>query len=229
MKIGILSDIHSNIEALESVLSDACKNGVRSYIILGDIVGYGANPNEVIKVLRNQKIMGMVLGNHDIAILDNDISRFKTEHGLHSLMWTRKQLNKRSREFLKSIVPRCNYAEYGFNIYHGGPSDIYWQYVFPSTDKEILKEDFKNEKNKLVFVGHSHLAFTFAFKKFRIVNPGSIGQPRDGNPDASYVIYNTNTKDTEFRRISYDVKNAAMKIKNAGLYLFLAQRLFLGI
>jgi predicted phosphodiesterase len=229
MKLAIISDIHSNSEALEAVINSS-ESRVDGYICLGDIVGYGAEPNKTIGLLSGLNLLGMVLGNHDIAVLNNDFSRFRTEHGRNSLLWTRKNLKQNSRAFLENCLSRSRhlYDEYGIEIYHGGPNDIYWQYIFPSAVSEELKETLK-DKNKIIFVGHSHLSFKFFVGQCQIINPGSVGQPRNGINDAQYLIFDTDSKQVEFCQVAYDIGKAAEKIKNAGLDLFLAHRLFLGI
>lgn len=228
LKIGIISDIHSNYEALKAVVQDGI-NKVDKYICLGDVLGYGPEPNETIKLLSQLDLLGCVLGNHDNAILNNDLTRFRTEHGRYAINWTRDQLNQESLSFLRNLKQKHLYDEFGIEVYHGGLEDPYWQYIFPSTSKEDLERIFSRRKYDLVFVGHSHLRFSFNFGELQVVNPGSVGQPRNGLNDAQYAIYDTEKKSIEFCQVPYDIKNTAEKIEKAGLDKFLAKRLFLGI
>lgn len=228
MKIAIFSDVHSNYEAFNAVIN-ATFNKVDGYVCLGDILGYGASPNETIELLSKINLFGMVLGNHDIAVLDNDFSRFRTEHGRKALKWTRDNLKLDSMTFLKKFQCKHIYKELSIEIYHGGPQDVYWQYIFPNMNQREIKEIFKNKVCNNIFVGHSHLVFQFHTDSMVITNPGSVGQPRNGIVDAQYIIFDTKTKKIEFCRVPYDIKKTAEKIRRNGLEMFLAQRLFLGI
>lgn len=228
MKIGIISDIHSNYEALSSVVNDSISK-VDGYICLGDILGYGPDPNKTIKLLSKLNLIGSVLGNHDIAILNGDYSKFRTEHGIFALNWTAGHLSDTSINFLTKIKQKNIFNDFQFEIYHGGNDDVYWQYIFPSTSEDKLERIYNKCIYNLLFIGHSHLQFSFKYKELNIVNPGSVGQPRNGLPDAQYAIFDTENRNIELCHTSYDIKKTAEKIQNAGLDKFLAKRLFLGI
>ncbi|NFD56567.1 metallophosphoesterase [Clostridium botulinum] len=228
LKIGIISDIHSNYEALKSVINDSASK-VDGYICLGDILGYGPEPNETIKLLSQVNLIGVVLGNHDIAILNGDYSKFRTEHGIFAIKWTADHLSDASMNFLIKIKQKNIFSDFQFEIYHGGIEDVYWQYIFPSSSEKELECIYNKCIYNLQFIGHSHLQFSFKYKKLHIVNPGSVGQPRNGLPDAQYAIFDTEGRNIEFCRISYDIKKTAEKIQYEGLDKFLAKRLFLGI
>lgn len=228
MKIGILSDIHSNFEALKAVVDNSI-NKVEGYVCLGDIIGYGPEPNETIDLLLQINLLGCVFGNHDIAVINEDYSRFRTEHGRHAISWTAEQLNEKSRRFLTDTFQKNIFDEFKFELYHGGMEDPYWQYIFPSTSKEDLNRIFSSRRYDLIFVGHSHLRFSFKNDKLLVVNPGSVGQPRNGLVDAQYAVLDTENREVEFCSVSYDIKKTAEKIQKAGLDIFLAKRLFLGI
>lgn len=228
MKIGMISDIHSNYEALKAVVNDSISK-VEGYVCLGDILGYGPEPNETIRLLSKLNLVGIVLGNHDIAILEHDYSKFRTEHGIVAIKWTSNQLSNDSLKFLSNIRRKNIFNTFEFEIYHGGPEDEYWQYIFPSSSKVKLEQIYNKRKYDFMFVGHSHLQFLFKYKDLFIINPGSVGQPRNGVSNAQYAIFDTDTRITEFFNVDYDVKKTALKIENSGLDKFLAKRLFLGI
>ncbi len=262
MKIAVISDIHSNIEALEAVIK-YCAEEVDAYFCLGDIVGYGANPNETIDALRGLDLIGCVAGNHDVAAIEGDFTKFRTGHGLHAIGWTARMLTADSRDFLTKVRHDRNFnlsLEYGFAAFHGGPQDNLWQYVFPpsysglcenaavkksglisrdvdgvqkslSKSASIFKNraDFSDVEAEVIFVGHSHLQFKFETGRKIVANPGSVGQPRNGDPAAHFLIFDTIVRSIEFRKVEYDIASASAKIKSAGLDLFLARRLFLGI
>lgn len=227
MKIAFISDIHSNFEALSAVVRD-CRGKAGAFFCLGDIVGYGASPNETIELLAELDMAGSVGGNHDVAAMTGDFSRFRTEHGARAVEWTARVLTKASRAYLKDRDGACGYnAALGLAAFHGGPADPYWQYVFKTGPKEVFSG--VGPEGATVFVGHSHLSFEFERSGRRVVNPGSVGQPRNGDRRAQYLIYDTNSRAVDFAAVDYDIDAAAEKIKAAGLDLFLAQRLFLGI
>lgn len=228
MKIGIISDIHSNYEALKTVVDDSISK-VEGYVCLGDILGYGPEPNETISLLSRLNLVGIVLGNHDIAILEQDYSKFRTEHGVFAIKWTAKQLSNDSLKFLANIKRKNLFSTFQFEIYHGGPEDEYWQYIFPSSSKIKLEQIYNKRTYDFMFVGHSHLQFVFKYKNLSIINPGSVGQPRNGLSNAQYAIFDTDTRVTKFFNVAYDIKKTALKIQNNGLDKFLAKRLFLGI
>lgn len=230
MKIALISDIHSNLEALRAVVKSAEEAGAQSYFCLGDIVGYGANPNECIELLSSLDLSGTVLGNHDIASLNGDFSRFGTEHGAHAIRWTVNNLKPTSRAFLEKFMNAPNfYPGLNFAAFHGGPQNPYWQYIFPDRSADEIAGNFSKVDYKTIFVGHSHLQFRFISADKSIYNPGSVGQPRNGDPRAHYMIFDSESKKCMFLTAEYDISAAAEKIKKAGLSLFLAQRLFLGI
>jgi predicted phosphodiesterase len=228
MRIGVISDVHANLEALSAVLT-CTRHEVDAYLCLGDIVDYGANPNECVALLSDVPSVGAVRGNHDSAVLHRDVSRFRTRHGRHSVLWTAARLTTASVDFLeRTSAWHCSDA-LGFAAFHGGPLDYEWQYLYPSTPPDVLDRTLAGIAQALVFVGHSHVPFRFRHGDWLIVNPGSVGQPRNGHSEAHYAVYDTASGDVALRRVAYDIHAAAGKIKDAGLDLFLARRLFLGI
>ncbi len=241
MKIGIISDIHSNLEALQAILDSARKQHVDEYICLGDIVGYGANPNECIDIMRN--LTGkFVAGNHDFGVCGlANIAHFNNA-AIKAIEWTKTVMVPEHIAFLKSLPLLLNHNNKLF--VHATPSyPDSWAYILSMND--AIRE-FGFFDNWLCFVGHSHQPVTFTInqehkigssidnsfacteKKRYIINAGSVGQPRDGNPESSYVIFDTALNKITFFRIPYDIKMCQEKILNAGLPSFLAQRLEIG-
>jgi predicted phosphodiesterase len=228
MKLAVVSDLHANVEALRAVVGET-RGKVDGYLCLGDIVDYGAEPNECIELLAEQPLVAVVRGNHDAAVAGGDVSRFRTSHGRHSVLWTAARLTGASREFLARARDEYRSDELGLAAFHGGPLDLQWQYLYPATAPEVLARSLAGVKQPVVFVGHSHLAFRFQHQGKTIVNPGSVGQPRNGNPTAQYAVWDSGTGEVELRQAAYEIGKAAEKIRQAGLDLFLARRLFLGI
>jgi len=239
MKYAIISDIHSNLEALEAVMESIEAEGVSNYICGGDIVGYGANPVETVEIVKNLGCK-CVLGNHDAAAIGKtDISNFNTIARV-AAVWTGKQLNSEQKQYLLDL-PYVERVE-SFTLVHASlDAPETWPYVFNVISAE---EHFSFQKDLLCFIGHTHIASAFVFRdmvqplkkaKFRLdgsakclVNVGSVGQPRDRNPDASYVIYDLYEGTIEYKRVPYDILKAQKKIRDAGLPEILAARLSMG-
>ena len=244
MKIGIISDIHSNSEAINSVLKNIEK--VDEFICLGDIVGYGADPNYCIEKVKdlNCKCVG---GNHDFAVVGKvDINYFNYA-ARSAILWTSRQLKKDNLSFLLNLSKKIELKDKVFAV-HGSLQDPILEYIL---DKNTASLIFSKFHFKICFVGHSHLAGCFSFNennnkidyinysnggsieisknKRYIINCGSVGQPRDGNPRASYGIYDTNLKKVVIKRVDYPINLTQKKIINAGLPRSLADRLKYGI
>ncbi len=243
MKIGIISDIHSNSEAINCVLKNFEK--VDEFICLGDIVGYGADPNDCIEKLKdiNCRCIG---GNHDFGVVGklnidyfNDAARF-------AILWTSRQLTNENLNFLLSLNEKIELKNNIIAV-HGSPQNPILEYIL---DKNTASLIFNKFNYKICFVGHSHLAGCFSFneddhqidylsfcnggyieiskKKRYIINCGSVGQPRDGNPKASYGIYDLKNGIVTIYRVSYPIHLTQEKIINAGLPHSLADRLNYG-
>ncbi len=243
MRTAVLSDIHANLEAFEAVLYHAGKSGVDNYICLGDVVGYGASPNECIEILQSLTCC-CVLGNHDAAVIDGAINM--NQDGRKVINWTRLNITKAAMYFLESMEDIIHDDEVCYC--HSTPYKTRnWYYV---AEKTYISSSFARSKAKVLFVGHTHVPIAITRKNFfciylrspehsmvvpvaevnrQIFNGGSIGQPRDGDPRASYLIYDTSKKQVEFYRISYNVGRAAEKILQAGLPERFAKRLFTGL
>ncbi len=240
MRWGILSDIHANYESLTAVLVALKKERIDKYLCLGDIVGYGADPGACIAEIKRLNSL-TIAGNHDWASVNLfDISHFNPT-ALRAVLWTRKQLAEGDRQFLKNL--ELIYQEDKATFVHGSLKDPEgFGYILEPSG---AKETFKLLQTKICFIGHSHAPVTFAkegenytasFKaklKLRasrtyIVNAGSVGQPRDGNPQAAYVVYDSETDEVQTKRVAYDIQKAQDKIIKAGLPRVLAERLSVG-
>ena len=238
MRYAVISDIHGNLEAFEGVLGAISQDRVDGYLFVGDVVGYGANPKECIKKLRALEPAVAIAGNHEWGVIDKlDISFF-TETARDAILWTKKALDKEDIGYIESLP--LVYEDEKITLVHGAlnmPEEFY--YVFDTEDAYVTLNQMKNS---LCFVGHSHVPGIFASDHTKVeyfertdvkidserrylVNVGSVGQPRDGNPAASYAVYDDEEFTVEIKRANYDVKKAQDKIIKAGLPAELAARL----
>jgi predicted phosphodiesterase len=236
MKYAVIADIHSNMEALEVVLADAKAQSCTHYCCIGDVVGYGANPRECLEVVRT---MGMpcVKGNHDeYCSMDESLEGFNP-HAAEAVQWTRQQLTVEDRQWLRDL--RYVRLVASFTMVHA-TLDVpqRWGYVF---DKLAAAASFTYQNTGVCFFGHTHVPVAFikdstirggTYSKFKVeagrkyfVNVGSVGQPRDQNPKAAYVVYDLEQQTIELRRLDYDIETAQKKILAAGLPPRLAERL----
>jgi len=239
MKIAIISDIHSNIEALNAVLRDIGE--VDRILCVGDLVGYGPDPNKVIQTVR---LLGIkcVMGNHDQATVNDHPVGFN-KFAAEAIHWSHKAIGA-SKENMKMLasLPEHLSVEYGdLSIYlvHGSPRDPLNEYIVPDTPDELLLHFLRQTKADILVMGHTHLPFFVDFKEKNeegiVLNPGSVGQPRDRDPRASYFLleYDEGEKVSEKitvkpRRVDYEIEKVSEKIRKAGLPEFLAERLFHG-
>lgn len=246
MRLAVFADIHGNLEALEAFVSDAAGRGVDRYMCLGDMVGYGANPNECIELVRSLPKINVILGNHDAAALWITSPYSMTRNATQAILWTIEQLKEDNASFLKTLKPTIKMGDMIFS--HANPyNPLAWRYV---ATRKYAARSFSGTKESLLFIGHTHqpmfitrsnlvkISFDTPQEnstisahnsKRQIINCGSIGQPRDRNPQASYLIYDTRNKEFEFYRLAYDHRKAAEKICSAGLPHFLSDRLSKGI
>jgi putative phosphoesterase len=224
-KIALISDIHSNLEAFEVILYEIKKSKVKKIFCLGDIVGYGASPNQCIELIKKYKIKS-VMGNHDFEAINLQSIEWFNPIARDAILWTSKQLTEANKKFLKKLP---TYLEFE-NIFlvHGSPRDNIYEYIFPDIDEFDLREFFVITKKDVIAVGHSHIQFVKEFDNKLIINPGSIGQPRDLNNKAAFCFFDTKSLKVDLRRVEYDINKAANKILKAGLPKFLADRLYLG-
>lgn len=233
MRIALLSDIHSNLQALTEAFRLIDEARIDRVFCLGDIVGYGGNPNECAALVR-ERCAAAVMGNHDIAALDLAKADYFTVPGKLAAAWTNKNLTKESRSFLSSLPMKRE--EGPCTLVHASPAEPGdWQYVL---SLEVAGRQFKHFTTELCFIGHTHVPAicgenlsTFIFKKGMrfIINVGSVGQPRDGNRQLSFGILDTDAWTYENIRADYDAKGAAAAIRAAGLPAILGARLTQGL
>ena len=243
MRIGIFSDTHANIEALEAVLTAYESESVDKYVCIGDTVGYGASPNECCDRIR-KLVAYTILGNHDAAVSGRMDYSYYYEAARVALDTHAKQLNAENMEWLRSLP--YDVREDDLMFCHGAPVNIQeFEYIFSSEQAARCLEIW-DDLATVTFIGHSHLCKAFALTKDEvyeviapsfvvrpghryIVSVGSVGQPRDYDPRASYTIYDTDTKTFEFKRVDYDIDAAAKKIFASNLAHNFGNRLFFGV
>ncbi len=235
-KYAILGDIHANWEALTAVLADAEAQGVDTYVCVGDIVGYNANPAECLEKIRSLCV-AVVRGNHDHYVSHDECLEDFHPLAANVIDWTRRQLSRDQIQYLKNL--RFSRMVDGFTIVHSTlDMPEKWGYVIDALDADA---NFNYQTSSVCFHGHTHVPVVFerqgrvvrsSFTTFNttlgrkcFVNTGSVGQPRDGDPRASYVIYEPSARRVDLRRIEYDIATTQRKIIEAGLPERLARRL----
>jgi predicted phosphodiesterase len=240
MKFAILSDIHSNLEALQVVLEHSRQQDCTHYVCLGDIIGYGPNPVECLSIIREMNCP-VVMGNHDeYCAGEMDLAGFNPLAS-EAIKWTRQQLSEEQRTWLRNL--KYVRGVEGFTIVHA-TLDLpeKWAYVF---DRLAAQSSFSYQHTPVCFNGHTHVPVAFVrsptgihgglYTKVKIevgrkyfINVGSIGQPRDRNPKAAYVTFNFDDNVIESHRLDYDIEAVQKKIRAAGLPTSLAERLAQG-
>ncbi len=222
MKIAVVSDIHGNVVALEAVLKSIKTQGIDSIYCLGDIVGYGADPNDCVSIIRSQSIPS-ALGNHDAAAVFLEQSKRFNSKARTAIEWTFNTLTPDNKAFLSQLPYTIEKEDTLF--VHATPIDPEsWTYLYVD---HPLSPVFNHLKPRVIFIGHTHVPGISASTKI-IVNAGSVGQPRDGNPDACWVAWDDVRNEATFHRVQYDVELAAQRIWNAGLPTRFGERLFSG-
>lgn len=240
MRYAILSDVHANLESLQRALSIVALDD--TIISLGDNVGYGPDPNPCVALLR-ERCKHAVLGNHDLAAVENFGVEDFNDAARNAIVWTQKMLDEASRTWLNGLAYELRFPE--FLLVHGAPVQ-YFQYIL---EKRDAARAFDRTDAPIVFVGHTHIAqywvldaeggighkhmqhggeLTFEEGKRYIVDVGSVGQPRDLNPEASFVFYEPEQRRVEWIRYQYPIAEVAAKIRAAGLPEYLADRLEVG-
>ena len=245
-RIAIIGDIHANLEALNAVIDDARAQDVTTFHCVGDVVGYNANPQECVELVRSICTV-VVRGNHDhYCSHDIPLSDFQPNAAI-AIEWTRSQLNAESIAWLASLPMSKAFYSQAFSIVHATlDMPEQWGYVFDAFDAAA---HFAYQPTPICFHGHTHVPAVFekngsgvarynapdsgtrvslAFARKYFINVGSVGQARDGIPQASYAIYEPRSRIVEFRRIPYDVRAASEKVRQAGLPARLADRLLVG-
>ena len=239
MKYAIIADIHGNLDALEVVLDDIRSQNADHIVCLGDVVGYNARPKECLQIVREMNIP-CVKGNHDEYCSSDDTLDGFNPHAADAVMWTRQQLSDEERQWLRDLKYSRMVAN--FTIVHATlDAPERWGYVF---DKLAAAASFPYQNTQVCFFGHTHVPLAFmrdttvrggTYSKFKIdpakkyfINVGAVGQPRDNNPKAAYVMYDMDAGTIELRRLDYDITAAQQKILEAGLPERLAERLAYG-
>lgn len=245
MIIALLSDIHSNREAFEACLAAAKNAGAEKFVILGDIVGYGADPEWCVAKCQELQTAGAVIvrGNHDQAV--NEANPSFTKSALTCIVWTRYQLDEAARNWLFQL-PLTVTEENRLYVHADASSPADWNYVH---EADNARQHFNACPADISFCGHIHRPAIYSQSSLSKVtaftpnsaNPvpllsgrkwlcvlGSVGQPRDGNPAAAFCLYDTNTRNIRYLRTTYDVQTAVAKIKAAGLPTATAERLLKG-
>jgi predicted phosphodiesterase len=244
MRFLILSDIHANLEALEAVLDAAPPDGFDRLLVLGDLVGYGADPNAVVARIRSLRPAAVIRGNHDKVACGLESAENFNHHARRAAEWTAMTLAAEHRDYLYRLPAGPMLLEGDIEICHGAPFDED-AYIFDAGDALRALDE---ARRPLCFFGHTHIPVVFmqSGEMFDLlmpapddpislrpdwrylVNPGSVGQPRDGDPRASFVIYDDERRELLMRRVAYPVEAAQAKIVDAGLPPNLSTRLAMG-
>ncbi len=225
MRIAVLADVHANLPALRVVLADVDAHRPDQIWVAGDLVGYNPWPNEVIQVLKDRHVRA-IRGNHDRAALSGDTSWFN-ELAAEALRWTRIVLTPASVGYLSSLEDRTRsrVAEGVVTMYHGSPRNDD-EYVMPWAADEALA---RMSGAPFTILGHTHLPMSLAFPSGLLVNPGSVGQPRDQDPRAAWGLLDTAARRFVVRRVAYDIGVVVKEIHKAGLPAELGERLPYGV
>lgn len=241
MKLAVISDIHGNLEAFGEVLSDIDACRADAVVCLGDVIGYGPDPGPVIALLKLRAIP-CVMGNHELAVVDPKHMEWFNPRARKSLQMTAEMLTARDMRFISSL--KTSLVRHECRFVHGFPPDSVTTYHF-QVAPDSLPRIFNEFSEKVCFIGHTHTLETIEFdgqsskyallargvreldKKHRyIINIGSVGQPRDGNNNAKYVIFDTVRHSIEVRFVAYDIDSVVRKIRAAGLPNEHGSRLF---
>lgn len=244
MRVAVIADIHSNLAALEAGLDSIEQAGIEEVWCLGDVVGYGPEPDACADLVRERCSLCLA-GNHDLAVLGElDIEAF-SESAATAVTWTQGVIGGETVEFLRGLEP-AGRSE-GIGLYHASPRDPVWEYVLTAEQADACLDA---QPERISVIGHSHVALFFtrldgtrgAVRGAQasdgaelgladgrwLLNPGSVGQPRDGDPRAAWLALDTDSETAHFHRIAYDIERTARSIAAAELPKPLADRLFLG-
>lgn len=246
MRYLIFTDIHGNLEALLAMFKSIQKKRIDHYIFLGDLVGYGASPNEVIQKITALKPLSIIRGNHDKAVSGLDSVQTFNPIAASAIFWTKRNITAKNLEYLIRLKQSPEIVDGTITICHGAPFDEDY-YIFGEFD---AAEAFSYIQTPVCFFGHTHFPFVYSFREGNVegtflegnaneirlekgvtylINPGSVGQPRDRNPRAAFAVYDSEARVVRFHRVEYDIDEAKKKIIGEGLPPALAERLSLGI
>jgi diadenosine tetraphosphatase ApaH/serine/threonine PP2A family protein phosphatase len=233
MRIAVISDIHSNLPALTKTLDVIESFSVDAIHCLGDIVGYGAHPNECVELIR-ERCSTVLCGNHDLGAIGKESLDHFNQYGRSAIRWTRKVLTPANAEYLGTLP--FTVTREGITLAHASvPDPEEFRYVVTWPEAHHCFDAFTTP---ICFIGHTHIPVlvaddgqvnTYRPERRHLMNVGSVGQPRDGNPRSSFALYDEAEKRVEIIRVPYDIEASARAILDARLPDYLAQRLFLGI
>lgn len=245
MRLGIFSDVHANIEALSAVMAGFQSQEIDEYYCLGDVVGYGASPNECADVVRETARV-TILGNHDAAVAGRMDYSYYYEAARQALDLHAAVLSPENLDWLKGLPYKHELDDVGLHLCHGSPLRLEeFEYIFaPEQARECLQ--IYDELGDLTLIGHSHLCKVFKLKPGEveelpaqdfqleegakyIVSVGSVGQPRDYDNRASYTVFDADDRSFSFLRVEYDIESAASKIFQSKLERNFGHRLFIGV
>jgi predicted phosphodiesterase len=242
MRVAVISDIHANLHALTAVLAEIEREQPDALWCLGDLVGYGPRPNDCCRTVRQEADLSLV-GNHDLVVLGAvDVAEFNPEAG-EAAEWTRRALSMESREYLSGLEPSA--VRDNVELYHGSPRDAVWDYVL---DGEAVHASFELTKAPYVLIGHSHIPIVARLEDEQVhashapdgteeklnggrllLNPGSVGQPRDGDARAAWLLLDLGVGRAFFHRVEYPIERTQKEMLDAGLPDALAERLAHGL
>ena len=242
LRVAVISDIHANLHALEAVLEAVRADAPDELWCLGDLVGYGPRPNEVVALVREQASLSLI-GNHDLGVLGKlDLDDFSLDAAV-SARWTQTVLLDEHRDYLESLAPQAKVE--GAELFHASPRDPVWEYVITG---EIAEAALEATVAPVVLVGHSHLALAIVLADGELLgdlapagteldltlgrmllNPGSVGQPRDGDARAAWLELDLGAGRARFRRVAYDIERTQAEIRERDLPEPLAERLARGV
>ncbi len=239
MAIAILSDIHANLAALEVALSYIKQRNIPLIYSLGDIVDYGPRPNECVEIVKTNCTVSL-MGNHDHAVVGGTDIRYFNVYAQQSVLWTRQHLLKAHVSYLSTLP--FTHEEDDILYVHSTPlHPEEWDYILSEADANYY---FKYTAFRIIFIGHSHYPVVFSAQSGMqpaqsqklnlqedryIINVGSVGQPRDGDPRLCFVIFHPEQAEIEYIRLDYDIDKTAAEIREAGLPEYLANRLYRGV
>jgi diadenosine tetraphosphatase ApaH/serine/threonine PP2A family protein phosphatase len=241
-RVAVISDVHGNWHALEAVLEDVEQEGPDELWCLGDLVGYGPRPNPCCAAVERRASICLA-GNHDLGVLGEiDLEEFSGD-AVAAARWTRGVLAEGSRSFLESLRPQGERE--GVELFHASPRDPVWEYVLSA---DVARAAFELTRSPLVLVGHSHVPLAITLEDEVVdggiaaggtelplapdrwlLNPGSVGQPRDGDARAAWLLLDFERETASFRRVEYDVASTQQEIRERELPDALAQRLAHGV
>ncbi len=243
MRYAVFSDIHANYEALKSAMAQMEKMDIDGYIFCGDLIGYGPQPAECAAAVRKLKNLYIVMGNHDAALAGKIELKWFNEAAAAAIEYSAKSLDSETIAWLSSLPERIDAAD--FTLVHGAPRNALKEYLLSEAQ---FFDNIKYVSNNVCFVGHSHMPMFFCLKEDGLVysdfikpsekvllnspkcfiNPGSVGQPRDGNPLASFGVYDSKLKTFELVRVKYDVLTVQELMTKIGMPPLLVERLAMG-